>query len=39
MRVEYREVGGIRIVRGNRSIGRKPAPRPLYSQQIPHDLI
>jgi hypothetical protein len=32
-------VGGMRIGRGNRSTGRKPAPAPLCPPQIPHDLI
>jgi hypothetical protein len=32
-------VGGMRIGRGNRSTRRKPAPVPLCSPQIPHDLI
>jgi hypothetical protein len=31
-------VGGIKIVRGNRSTRRKPAPVPLYPPQIPYDL-
>jgi hypothetical protein len=31
-------VGGMRIGKGNRSTGRKPAPEPLFSPQIPHDL-
>jgi hypothetical protein len=31
-------VGGMRIGRGNQSSRRKPAPVPLYSPQIPHDL-
>jgi hypothetical protein len=31
-------VGGMRIGRGNRSTGRKPAPVPLCPPQIPHDL-
>jgi hypothetical protein len=31
-------VGGMRIGRGNRSTRRKPAPVPLCSPQIPHDL-
>jgi hypothetical protein len=30
--------GGMRIVRGNRSTRRNPAPVPLFSPQIPHDL-
>jgi hypothetical protein len=34
---EYGTVGGMRIGRGNRSIGRKPAPVPLCTQ-VPHDL-
>jgi hypothetical protein len=31
-------VGGMRIVRGNRSTRRKRAPAPLSPPQIPHDL-
>jgi hypothetical protein len=31
-------VGGMRIGRGNRGARRKPAPLPLCSPQIPHDL-
>jgi hypothetical protein len=31
-------VGRMRIVRGNRSTRRKPAPVPLCPPQIPHDL-
>jgi hypothetical protein len=31
-------VRGIKIGRGNRSTRRKPAPAPLCSPQIPHDL-
>jgi hypothetical protein len=31
-------VGGMRIVGGNRSTRRKPAPGPLYPPQIPHNL-
>jgi hypothetical protein len=31
-------VGGMRIGRGNRSTRRKPAPLPLSSPKIPHDL-
>jgi hypothetical protein len=31
-------VGGMRIGKGNRRTGRKPAPVPLRSPQIPHDL-
>jgi hypothetical protein len=31
-------VGGMRIDRGNRSIGRKPIPVPLCPPQIPHDV-
>jgi hypothetical protein len=31
-------VGGMRIGRGNRSTGRKPAPAPLCPLQIPRDL-
>jgi hypothetical protein len=30
-------VGGMKIGRGNRSTGRKPAPAPLCPPQIPHD--
>jgi hypothetical protein len=30
-------IGGMKIVRGNRSTRRKPAPAPLYPSQIPHD--
>jgi hypothetical protein len=30
-------VGGMKIGRGNRSTGRKPAPAPLYPPQIPHN--
>jgi hypothetical protein len=32
-------IGGIKIGRGNRITRRKPAPVPLCSPQIPHDLI
>jgi hypothetical protein len=32
------EFGGMMIGKGNRIIGRKPAPVPLCSPQIPHDL-
>jgi hypothetical protein len=32
------EFGGMMIGKGNRSTQRKPAPVPLSSQQIPHDL-
>jgi hypothetical protein len=35
---DYGAVGGMRIGRGNRSTGRKPAPVPLCPPQIPHDL-
>jgi hypothetical protein len=35
---DYGAVGGMRIGKGNRSIGRKPAPVPLCPPQIPHDL-
>jgi hypothetical protein len=38
MGFEYREVGGMRIGRGNQSTRRKPAPVPLCPPQIPHDL-
>jgi hypothetical protein len=31
-------IGGMQIDRGNRSTRRKPAPVPLCSPQIPHDL-
>jgi hypothetical protein len=31
------EIGGMKIVRGNRSTRRKPAPAPLCPPQIPHD--
>jgi hypothetical protein len=31
-------IGGIEIRRGNQSAGRKPAPVPFCSPQIPHDL-
>jgi hypothetical protein len=31
-------IGGMKIDRGNLSIGRKPAPVPLCQPQIPHDL-
>jgi hypothetical protein len=31
-------IGGMRIGRGNRSTGRKPAPVPLCPPQFPHDL-
>jgi hypothetical protein len=31
-------IGGMRIVRENRSTRRKPAPVPLYPLEIPHDL-
>jgi hypothetical protein len=31
-------VDGIRIGRGNRSTGRKLAPVPFYTPEIPHDL-
>jgi hypothetical protein len=34
----YGAVGGMRIGRGNRITRRKPAPVPLCSPQIPHDL-
>jgi hypothetical protein len=30
-------IGGMKIVKGNRSTRRKPAPAPLCPQQIPHD--
>jgi hypothetical protein len=32
------KVGGMKIGKGNRSARRKPAPMPLYSPQIRHDL-
>jgi hypothetical protein len=32
-------VGGMRIGKGNRSTRRQPAPVPLCSPQIPHDLM
>jgi hypothetical protein len=35
---DYGAVGGMRIGRGNRSSRRKPAPVPVCSPQIPHDL-
>jgi hypothetical protein len=35
---DCRATGGMKIGRGNRSTWRKPAPVPLYSLQIPHDL-
>jgi hypothetical protein len=35
---KYGAVGGMRIDKGNRSTRRKPAPVPLCSSQIPHDL-
>jgi hypothetical protein len=35
---DYGAVGGMRIDRGNRSTRRKPAPVPLCTPQIPHDL-
>jgi hypothetical protein len=31
-------IGGMKIIRGNRSTQRKPAPMPLCPPQIPHDL-
>jgi hypothetical protein len=31
-------IGGMKIGRGNRSTRRKPAPVPLCTPQIPHDL-
>jgi hypothetical protein len=34
---EYGTIGGLRIVRGNRSTRRIPAPVPLCPSQIPHD--
>jgi hypothetical protein len=34
----YGAVGAMKIVRGNRSTRRKPAPVPLCLPQIPHDL-
>jgi hypothetical protein len=33
---DCREIGGIKIGRGNRSSRRKPAPAPLSTPQIPH---
>jgi hypothetical protein len=30
-------IGGMKIGRGNRGIGRKPLPAPLCPTQIPHD--
>jgi hypothetical protein len=35
---DYGAVSGMKIGRGNRSTGRKPAPVPLCPPQIPHDL-
>jgi hypothetical protein len=35
---DYGAVGGMRIGKGNRSTRRKPAPVPLCTPQIPHDL-
>jgi hypothetical protein len=35
--VDYGEIGGIKINRGNRSTRRKPAPATLCPPQIPHD--
>jgi hypothetical protein len=35
---DYGAVGGLRIGRGNRSTRRKPAPVPLCTPKIPHDL-
>jgi hypothetical protein len=32
-------IGGMKIVRGNRSTRRKPAPAPFCPPQIPHDQI
>jgi hypothetical protein len=32
------EIGGMKVVRRNRTTRRKPAPLPLCSSQIPHDL-
>jgi hypothetical protein len=34
---DCREIGGMKIGRGNRSTRRKPAPAPLCPPQIPHD--
>jgi hypothetical protein len=34
---DCREIGGIKIGKGNRSTRRKPAPAPLCPPQIPHD--
>jgi hypothetical protein len=35
---DCREIGGMKIGRGNRSTRRKPTPAPLCPRQIPHDL-
>jgi hypothetical protein len=35
---DCRAIGGMKIVRGNRSTRRKPAPVPLCPPQIPYDL-
>jgi hypothetical protein len=34
---ECREIGGMKIGKGNRSTRRNPAPAPLYPLEIPHD--
>jgi hypothetical protein len=34
---DYGEIGGMKIGRGNRSTGRKPAPAQLCPPQIPHN--
>jgi hypothetical protein len=34
---DYGAIGGMKIVRGNRSTRRKPAPAPFCPPQIPHD--
>jgi hypothetical protein len=34
---DYGEIGGMKIGRGNRCTGRKPAPVPLCPPQIPHN--
>jgi hypothetical protein len=33
-----RVIGGIKIGRGNRSTGRKPAPTPLFPPEVPNDI-
>jgi hypothetical protein len=35
--IDCEEIGGMKIDRGNRSTGRKPAPASLCPPQIPHD--